>query len=155
MEDLFIDKQNRESWISKFFEYLKSILDKYMQQFDKTEELVAFMEDEKNLYNKDGSLTQEYQNWIKRFEVFCMDHPIDEILESQNSDDEKRVEFLKGVKEFLARRQELKDKYAKFEDEEEWLNVTFDSEEKRKAFEALIEQDLEQELSKMSKGNDK
>lgn len=155
MGEIIFDKRNRESWISKFFEYLKSILDKYMQQFDKSEELVAFMEDEKNLYNKDGSLTHEYQNWIKRFEVFCMDHPIDEILESQGLEDEKRVKFLKGAKEYLTRRQELKDKYANSEDGEEWLNVAFDSEEKRKAFEALIEQDLEQELSKMSKDNDK
>ncbi len=155
MGEIIFDKRNRESWISKFLEYLKSILDKYMQQFEKSKELTAFMEDEKNLYNKDGSLTQEYQKWIKRFEMFCMDHPIDEILESQNSEDEKRVEFLKGAKEYLTRRQELKDKYANSEDGEEWLNVAFDSEEKRKAFEALIEQDLEQELSKMSKDNDK
>ena len=62
--------------------------------------------------NKDGSLTREYQNWIKRFEVFCMDHPIDEFLESEHKGSMNRIEFLKGAKEYLAHRQELKEKYA-------------------------------------------
>ena len=141
------------TWISTFFEYLKSILDKYMQHFDKSEELTAFMENEQNLYNNDGSLTHEYQNWIKRFEVFCMDHPIDEFLESEHKGSMNRIEFLRGAKEYLAHRQELKDKYANSENGEEWLNAVLDSEEKRQAFETLIDKELEHEINNISSDN--
>ncbi len=148
-------KQDTNLWISRFFEYLKSVLDKYMQQFDKSKELVAFMENEQNLYNKDGSLTREYQNWIKRFEMFCIDHPIDDMLLLDNSANATRIEFLKGVKEYLAHRQELKEKYVNSENGEQWLNDTLDSEEKRKAFETLIDKELEDELKKMSTDNER
>ena len=146
-------EQQTSTWISTFFEYLRSILDKYMQQFDKSKELTAFMQNEQNLYNKDGSLTREYQNWIKRFEVFCMDHPIDKILESEYKGDINRIEFLKGAKEYLSHRQELKGKYANSASGEEWLNTVLDSEEKRKAFETLIDKELEQEINNMSSDN--
>ena len=146
-------EQQTSTWISTFFEYLRSILDKYMQQFDKSKELTAFMQNEQNLYNKDGSLTREYQNWIKRFEIFCMDHPIDKILESEYKGDINRIEFLKGAKEYLSHRQELKGKYANSESGEEWLNTVLDSEEKRKAFETLIDKELEQEINNMSSDN--
>ena len=153
MNKLPQDQQVSNTWIEKIFEYLKSILDKYLQQFDKSEELAGFMENEQNLYNKDGSLTREYQNWIKRFEVFCMDHPIDEVLESEHKGDMNRIEFLKGAKEYLAHRQVLSDRYAKSEDEDEWLNDIFDTDEKRKVFETLIDQELEEELGKMAIDN--
>lgn len=153
MNKLPQDQQVSNTWIEKIFEYLKSILDKYLQQFDKSEELAGFMENEQNLYNKDGSLTREYQNWIKRFEVFCMDHPIDEVLESEHKGDMNRIEFLKGAKEYLSHRQELKGKYANSESGEEWLNTVLDSEEKRKAFETLIDKELEQEINNMSSDN--
>lgn len=145
--------QDTNTWIKKFFDYLESILEKYMQQFKDHEELSAFMENEQNLYNNDGSLTHEYQNWIKRFEVFCMDHPIDEILESEHKGDVNRIEFLKGAKDYLAHRQELSEKYANSEDEDKWLKDVFDTDEKRKAFEALIDKELEEELGKMAIDN--
>ena len=148
-----LKEQYTSTWISTFFESLKSILDKYMQQFDKSKELTAFMQNEQNLYNKDGSLTRDYQNWIKRFEVFCMDHPIDKILESEHKGDINRIEFLKGVKEYLSHRQELMEKYVNSENGEEWLNAALDSEEKRMAFETLIDKELEQEISNMSSDN--
>lgn len=153
MEDSKQKRQENNAWISKFFEYLKSMLDKYMMQFDKSGELIVFMENDQNLYNKDGSLTHEYQNWLKRFEVFCMDHPIDKMLESEYKGDINRIEFLKGAKEYLVHRQELKDKYVNSENGEEWLNAAFDSEEKRKAFETLIDMELKQEVSRKSLGN--
>lgn len=153
MEDSKQKRQENNAWISKFFEYLKSMLDKYMMQFDKSGELIVFMENGQNLYNKDGSLTHEYQNWLKRFEVFCMDHPIDKMLESEYKGDINRIEFLKGAKEYLSHRQELKGKYANSESGEEWLNTVLDSEEKRKAFETLIDKELEQEINNMSSDN--
>lgn len=146
-------EQQTSTWISTFFEYLRSILDKYMQQFDKSKELTAFMQNEQILYNKDGSLTREYQNWIKRFEVFCMDYPIDKMLESEYKGDMNRIEFLKGAKEYLVHRQELKDKYANSGTGEEWLITALDSEEKRKAFETLIDKELEQEINRKSSDN--
>ena len=145
--------QDTNVWSSRFFDYLKSILDRHMLQFEKSNQLSAFMADDKNLYNEDGSLTYEYQAWIKLFETFCMEHPIDKMLESEYSNCENRLEFLRGAKEYLAHRQELKEKYANCDNGEEWLNVAFDSDEKRKAFETLIDKELEQEISKGSTDN--
>lgn len=150
---MIMDKQKPEDWVSKFFKYLKSVLDKYLQQFERYEELTSFMEDENNLYNKDGSLTVEYQNWIKRFEVYCMDHPIDEFFNREHIEDEKRIEVLRGAKEYISQRRVLKGKYANAESGEDWLNSSFDSEEKKKAFEVLVDNELENILGAMSADN--
>ena len=57
MDNLKQKEQDTSTWIKKFFDYLESILEKYVQQFKDHEELAAFMKDENNLYNEDGTLT--------------------------------------------------------------------------------------------------
>ena len=123
-----------------------------MQQFKDHEGLSAFMNDENNLYNEDGSLTQEYKIWIKKFELYCMENPVDKTIESIHSGENRRLEFLKNAKEYLTYRQKLKDKYTKSDSEEEWLNAVLDS-KKRELFEKLIDQELEQELEKLNAEN--
>lgn len=146
-------QQDTSSWIKKFFDYLESILEKYMQQFKGHEELSAFMEDENNLYDKDGALTQEYKIWIKRFELYCMEHPVDKTIASMHTGNNNRIEFLEEVKDYLAYRQQLKDKYTPSDREEDWLNDVLNSSEKREIFEKLIDKELEQELEKLSAVN--
>ncbi len=146
-------EQDTSTWIKKFFDYLESILEKYMQQFKGGEELAAFMKDENNLYNADGTLTQEYKMWIKKFELYCMENPVDKTIASMHGGNNNRLEFLKKVKDYLAYRQQLKDKYTKSDSEEEWLNGVFASKEKREFFEKLVNQELEQELEKLSAVN--
>ena len=124
-----------------------------MQQFKDHEGLSAFMNDENNLYNEDGSLTQEYKIWIKKFELYCMENPVDKTIESIHSGENRRLEFLKNAKEYLTYRQKLKDKYTKSDSEEDWLNAVLDSKKKRELFEKLIDQELEQELEKLNAEN--
>lgn len=145
--------QDTSTWIKKFFDYLESILEKYMQQFKDHEQLSVFMNDENNLYNEDGSITQEYKTWIKKFELYCMENPVDRTIESIHSGEDRRLEFLKNVKEYLAYRQKLKDKYTKSDSEEDWLNAVLDSKKKRELFEKLIDQELEQKLEKLNAEN--
>ena len=102
--------------------------------------------------NEDGSLTQEYKIWIKKFELYCMENPVDKTIESIHSGENRRLEFLKNAKEYLTYRQKLKDKYTKSDSEEEWLNAVLDS-KKRELFEKLIDQELEQELEKLNAEN--
>ena len=147
-------EQDTSTWIKKFFDYLESILEKYMQQFKGGEELAAFMKDENHLYNEDGTLTQEYKIWIKKFELYCMDNPVDKTLASIHSGNINRLEFLENVKDYLAYRQQLKDKYIQSDSEEDWLNDVLNSSEKREIFEKLIDKELEQELEKLSVKND-
>ena len=154
MDNLKQKEQDTSTWIKKFFDYLESILEKYVQQFKDHEELAAFMKDENNLYNEDGTLTQEYKIWIKKFELYCMENPVDKTIASIHSGNNKRLEFLEQVKDYLAYRQQLKDKYSQSGAEEDWLNDVFNSPEKRVIFEKLIDKELEQELENLSAEND-
>lgn len=154
MDNLGQVQQDTSSWIKKFFDYLESILEKYMQQFKDNEELSAFMKDENNLYNEDGTLTQEYKIWIKKFELHCMEHPVDKTIASMHTGNNNRIEFLEEVKDYLAYRQQLKDKFIQSDSEEDWLNDVLNSPEKREVFEKLIDKELEQVLENLSAEND-
>lgn len=154
MDNLGQVQQDTSSWIKKFFDYLETILEKYMQQFKGHKELSDFMKDEKNLYNEDGTLTQEYKMWIKKFELYCMENPVDKTIATIHSGNSNRLEFLEKVKDYLAYRQQLKDKYTQSANEEDWLNDVLNSPEKREIFEKLIDKELEQELDKLSVKND-
>lgn len=147
-------QQDTSSWIKKFFDYLETILEKYMQQFKGHKELSDFMKDEKNLYNEDGTITQEYKIWIKIFELYCMENPVDKTIASIHSGNNNRLEFLEKVKDYLAYRQQLKDKYTQSDSEEDWLNDVLNSPEKREFFEKLIDKELELELENLSAEND-
>lgn len=154
MDNLGQVQQDTSSWIKKFFDYLETILEKYMQQFKGHKELSDFMKDEKNLYNEDGTITQEYKIWIKKFELYCMENPVDKTIASIHSGNNNRLEFLEKVKDYLAYRQQMKDKYTQSDSEEGWLNDVLNSPEKREMFEKLIDKELEQELENLSAEND-
>lgn len=153
MDNLKQKEQDTSTWIKKFFDYLESILEKYVPQFKDHEELAAFMKDENNLYNEDGTLTQEYKIWIKKFELYCMENPVDKTIASIHSENDNRFEFLEQVKDYLAYRQKLKDKYTQSDSEEDWLNDVLNSPEKREIFEKLIDKELEQELENLNANN--
>ena len=156
MNNLEQGQQDTSSWIKKFFDYLESILEKYMQQFKGHEELSAFMEDENNLYDKDGSPTEEYKEWIKKFEEhISKDNHIADIIISENPEDKDRQEFLEGVKDYLAKRKEISEAYDKAQSSDDWLNNVFESdEEKKKAFETLIDKEMEGSLKNMTSDNE-
>lgn len=122
---------------TKMFGHLKSILDRYMKQFPDNEELIAFMEDENQMYDANGRLTEEYNNWIRKFNEFCKNHPI-EFKEDEL--DSNKIEVLEGVKDFLSKQKELISSYRNSSNKDEWLNEVLDTKEKRDAFDRLIEE---------------
>ena len=58
------------------------------------------------------------------------------------------------ITDYLAYRQQLKDKYTQSDSEEDWLNDVLNSPEKREFFEKLIDKELELELENLSAEND-
>lgn len=125
---------------TKMLEHLKSILDKYMKKFPRYEELIAFMQDEKRMYDADGKPSVEYLNLIEEFNKQCASHPID-IEEIANEDGlgMDSIEVLKGAKDFLEKQKELIESYRHSPDKENWVNQVLDSQEKRDTFEQIVE----------------
>lgn len=127
-------------WSTKMLEHLKSILDKYMKKIPQYESLIAFMEDEDRMYGPDGKPSEEYLKLIDKFCEQCATHPIDidEIAKEDNLDPNK-IEVLKGAKDFLDKQKELMKSFREASDKEAWIDSELDSEEKREAFDKLVE----------------
>lgn len=125
-------------WGAKMLEHLKFILDKCMKKFPQYEELIVFMEDEKKMYDEEGRPSKEYLEWINKFEEGCESIDIDEIAKEDNLDPNK-IEVLKGAKAFLDKQKELMKSFREASDKEAWVDSKLDSEEKREAFDKLVE----------------
>lgn len=77
------DKIERESSRDRSFaemvqDTVNKILDRFLSRHPREKELRDFMEDEKNLYNEDGSLTEAYKQQIKEMEEYVQSNPIDD-----------------------------------------------------------------------------
>ena len=152
------DKTNQKvvpasnDWGTKMLEHLKFILDKYMKKFPQYEELMAFMEDEKKMYDADGRPSEEYLKLIDKFCEQCATHPIDidEIAKEDNLDPNK-IEVLKGAKDFLDKQKELMKSFREAYDKEAWVDSELYSEEKREAFDKLVEESTNNTLNNVEK----
>lgn len=133
MNNLGKGNQDTRSRIRSFFDYLKSILDKYMEQFPQKEELEKFIENGKNLYNEDGTPTEEYKKWISEVEKYCK--------ENQMEIDPKD-EILLGAKNYFAKLKELRESYKNSEDKDKWLETVLDNDAKKQTYENLIDNEV-------------
>ena len=146
------DKTNQKvvpasnDWGAKMLEHLKIILDKCMKKFPQYEELIVFMEDEKKMYDEEGRPSKEYLEWINKFEEGCESIDIDEIAKEDNFDTNK-LEVLEGAKDFLKKQEELMESYKRSSDKENWADQMLDSEEKRDAFEQIVEESTNRALN--------
>lgn len=127
-------------------EHLKFILDKYMKKFPQYEELMAFMEDEKKMYDADGRPSKEYLEWINKFEKQCGSIDIDKIAKEDNLDLNK-LKVLEGAKDFLKMQKNLMESYRRSLDKEKWADKMLDSEKKRNAFEVIVEKSTNSALN--------
>lgn len=138
------DKTNQKvvpasnDWGAKMLEHLKFILDKYMKKFPQYEELMAFMEDEKKMYDADGRPSEEYLKWIDKLEKQCGSIDVDKIAKEDNLDPNK-LKVLEGAKDFLDKQKELMASYRCSSDKEGWADRMLDTKEKRDAFEHIVE----------------
>ena len=116
MED---KERTNESIRQKILDFMEKVFNKFLVKMpsDKKEELDAFMGEEKNLYNEDGSLTEEYKKKIKEMENYCKENPIEGIL-YEECEDEIDKAVIEGIIEFSDRRRELMAKYEEAERKE-------------------------------------
>lgn len=136
------------NWGTKMLEHLQSILDKYMKQFPRYEELIAFMEDEKKMYDVEGKPSVEYLELIEAFNKQCTQHPIEiEEIAKEDGLDPNKIEVLKGAKDFLDKQKELMESYRCSSDKENWADQMLDTKEKRDAFEQIVEESTNNALN--------
>ena len=139
---------NVYSWSAKFFEHLKTILDRYFKMFPQHEGLETFMSDEGQMYDESGSPTEQYLDWIRQFNEFCKENPIEDSLEDLN---QNQLEVMKGAREFLLRQKELRESYRASSDKDKWLESVLDSPEKRNAFDQLVNKSILEGINEVNK----
>ena len=125
----------KQKGIERILKYLEEVLDKYMKQFPKYNELKTFMA-KGNLYDEDGKPLKEYQEWIAEFNEHCKKHSFETTFKKEI--DKEKAEMMEGVKEFLEDQRKLMESYQLASDKEAWLNSVLDSEKKRQMFKDLI-----------------
>lgn len=113
MED---NEKEHESIIDKILDCMERTFNKFFEKMPsgKKEELDTFMSNDKNLYNEDGSLTEEYKRKIKEMENYCKENSIDKILYDECKDDKDRT-AIKSIIEFSNMRKDLMTKYEEAE----------------------------------------
>lgn len=102
-----MDQEKELSFAQQLIEKVERILKRYMKGFEKNEELEEFMQDDKNLYNEDGSLTEAYKKKIAEVEAYVQKTPIESVIREEIVLDEKDKEVLKAIHEFINRRWEI------------------------------------------------
>lgn len=146
-------------------EHLRELLDKLLSYFQGKSELEEFMTSDENLYNDDGSLTEEYKVKIAEMEDYVREHPITDVLQELHMSDEERVAD-SAVIDFVEKRKELLDDLnernkdtsgAKHDDERtvddekimEWVDEKLSESDNPMAesdFETLLEDEIIEEL---------
>lgn len=136
-----IEHRESKDLVKRMLEHLKSILDKYMTKFPKYEELIAIMDDEKNMYDADGKPSAEYLKLIEEFNNHCAQNPIDiEEIAKEDGLEQNKIDALNDAKDFLDKQSELMESYRRSEDKDDWLNQRLDSKEKREIFGIILEE---------------
>lgn len=144
-------ERTSESISKKMLDFMERVFIKFFGNMpsDKKEELDAFMGDEKNLYNEDGSLTDEYKKKIEEMENYCKENPIEEVLYDECEDEIDKA-AIEGIIEFSDKRREL---MAKYEEAERKEKINFDPVywAKQQLKEATSKEDYEDKLECMHK----
>lgn len=109
-------KEFQQNFAQKVIEKVRHIFDKYMSSYRGYNELKEFMDNDDNLYNPDGSLTEEYKRKIKEVESFVSNNSIDKILEEEIIKTDNDKEVLSGIIDFVERRKEIIKKYTSIQD---------------------------------------
>lgn len=139
-----INSPNSNGWKEKMFRHLKSIFDGYVQKFPQYEEFLAFMNNENLLYDENNRPSEEYKKWIEKVDTFCRENPLELVTEELGKD---KIEVLLGAKDFLDKQKELMKSLRESSDKEAWVDSELDSEEKREAFDKLVEESTNNTLN--------
>lgn len=112
MESTTNNSNLEQSFAQKVIEKIRRIFDKYMSHYKDYDNLKEFMSNDENLYNPDGSLTEEYKRRIKEVEDFVTINSIDKTLQEEIVETSNDSEVLSGIIEFVERRKEVIKEFA-------------------------------------------
>ena len=119
-----LDKINRELLHNRSFaemvqDTVNKILDRFLRRHPREKELRDFMEDEKNLYNEDGSLTDAYKQQIKEMEGYVQSNPIDDDIIALLAQNDVEESMYSSIIRFVNQRAEIIKEFNKTETMEE------------------------------------
>jgi hypothetical protein len=117
---------NIDKLFSKMINRLNEVLERYMSQYPRYNELKAFMQNEDNLYDENGALKEDYKEWIKDVEKYSCNHSIKETLKEFHEKDPLWPAVFEGIERYVNSNLELLALYEKAKREE---GPVFDSEE--------------------------
>ena len=109
-------KEEEISFLSRITEFFVKLMDKFTKGKYSTQEEQEFFSDEKNLYNEDGSFTEEYQRRIDELEEYVRHNSVDGFLVEVHSKDseefgpaynENEVAILKSGLGFISEQQKI------------------------------------------------
>ena len=96
-----------QKFVTRIWDTVNHILDKFLSKNPKEAELRQFMSDDSNLYDEDGKPTEAYKKHIQEMENYVMGRSVDEDIKDVLSHDELDEEMYSSVIEFVNRRQEV------------------------------------------------
>ena len=101
-----IGESQEQKFSEKVWDTFNRILDKFLGRNPKDTELREFMENENNLYDKNGNLTEAYKQHIKEMEDFVSSNSVDEDIKDLLVNDEIDDEMYSTIIDFVNRRQD-------------------------------------------------
>ena len=102
-----IGESQEQKFSEKVWDTFNRILDKLLGRNPKDTELREFMENENNLYDKNGNLTEAYKQHIKEMEDFVSSNSVDEDIKDLLVNDEIDDEMYSTIIDFVNRRQDI------------------------------------------------
>lgn len=102
-----IGESQEQKFSEKVWDTFNRILDIFLGRNPKDTELREFMENENNLYDKNGNLTEAYKQHIKEMEDFVSSNSVDEDIKDLLVNDEIDDEMYSTIIDFVNRRQDI------------------------------------------------
>ena len=102
-----LGESQEQKFSEKVWDTFNRILDKFLGRNPKDTELREFMENENNLYDKNGNLTEAYKQHIKEMEDFVSSNSVDEDIKDLLVNDEIDDEMYSTIIDFVNRRQDI------------------------------------------------
>lgn len=113
------NSSEKRSFAEMVQETVNRILDRFLKRHPQEKEIRVFMDDDKNLYKEDGTLTDVYRQQIKEMEAFVLSNPIDEDIYSLLSHNDIDEEMYSSIINFVNQRAEIIKEFEKTESYEE------------------------------------
>ncbi len=88
-----------------------NLINHFLQKKTNYNNDLLFFENDENLYNVDGTLTQHYRDKIKEYEKYLLNNPISTFLINNESTDNTDIAVIQSIKDFTEKRVEIMNEY--------------------------------------------